>query len=235
MAIYRDVFTVEAKTDGSPVTAADRAAERIIVEALSTLTPDIPVVAEEAMAAGAMPDVSAGRFWLVDPLDGTREFVKRNGEFTVNIGLIDKGSPVLGVIVAPTRNRRYGGWRRGGEGHAVMTENGGADRPIRVRPVPTQTPIVVASRSHRTPELEAYIARLAPGDQRMAGSSLKFCLVAAGEADIYPRLGRTMEWDTAAGHAIVEAAGGSVSLIDGSPLRYGKPGFENPHFIVRGG
>jgi 3'(2'), 5'-bisphosphate nucleotidase len=116
-----------------------------------------------------------------------------------------------------------------------MAEDGGGDRPIRVRPVPARAPIVVASRSHRTPELETYIARLAPGDQRMAGSSLKFCLVAAGGADIYPRLGRTMEWDTAAGHAIVEAAGGSVTLLDGTPLRYGKPGFENPPFIVRGG
>jgi len=214
---------------------ADRVAERIIVAALGRLDPELPVVAEEAAAAGNVPDVSAGRFWLVDPLDGTKEFVKRNGEFTVNIGLIDQGRPVLGVIVAPTLDRLYVGWSSGSTRHAVMAEGDGPDQPIRVRPVPLERPIVVASRSHRSPKLEAYINRLKPGDSRIAGSSLKFCLVAAGEADIYPRLGRTMEWDTAAGHAIVEAAGGKVTRLDGEPLRYGKPGFENPHFIVRGG
>jgi 3'(2'), 5'-bisphosphate nucleotidase len=234
MAIYRGQFAVDAKADGSPVTAADLAAERLILAALAQLTPAIPVVAEEAVAGGARPDISRGRFWLVDPLDGTKEFAKRNGEFTVNIGLIENWRPVLGVIVAPASDRAYAGWSAGGERRAVMAEGAGGDRPIHTRPVPAEGPIVVASRSHRSPELEDYIARLHPGDARIAGSSLKFCLVAAGDADIYPRLGRTMEWDTAAGHAIVEAAGGTVTRLDGAPLGYGKPGFENPHFLVRG-
>jgi len=234
MAIYREQFAVDAKADGSPVTGADHAAEQIIVAALARLKPDIPVIAEEAVAAGRVADISSGRFWLVDPLDGTREFVKRNGEFTVNIALVDAGAPVLGVVLVPTLDRVYAGWCHAGARVAIAADGAGPDRAIRARPLPAERPIVVASRSHRSAELEEYIAGLKPGASRVAGSSHKFCLVASGEADIYPRLGRTMEWDTAAGHAIVEAAGGSVTLLDGSPLRYGKPGFENPYFIVRG-
>jgi 3'(2'), 5'-bisphosphate nucleotidase len=229
---YHRLAVARAKADGSPVTDADQAAEALILAGLKRLTPEIPVVAEEEVAAGRVPDISGGRFWLVDPLDGTREFIKGNGEFTVNIGLIEEGRPVLGVIHIPTQRRGYAGMVA--ERFVVAADEDGPDRPIAARPVPPRDLVVVASRSHRTPELEAYIARLPAKSSASAGSSLKFCLVAEGRADVYPRLGRTMEWDTAAGHAIVEAAGGRVQLLDGGPLVYGKAGFENPNFVVEG-
>ena len=227
---YREGFAVEGKADGSPVTAADRAADELIVARLQALAPVIPVVSEESHADGARPDVSGGRFWLVDPLDGTKEFVNRNGEFTVNIGLIDKGVPVLGVILVPVTGRLY--WGAAGLGAGV--ENGAAPTPIRARKAPADGLTVAASRSHRNPALEAYLATVRMKDQKVAGSSLKFCLVAEGEADLYPRTGPTSEWDTAAGHAIVLAAGGHVEMMDGTPLAYGKPNFLNPEFVVRG-
>ena len=230
LEFYREGFSVEGKADGSPVTAADRAADDLIVARLQALAPDIPVVSEESHAAGARPDVSGGRFWLVDPLDGTKEFVSRNGEFTVNIGLIDKGVPVLGVILVPVTGRLY--WGAGGLGAGV--ENGAAPTPIAARKAPADGLTVAASRSHRNPALEAYLATVRMKDQKVAGSSLKFCLVAEGEADLYPRTGPTSEWDTAAGHAIVLAAGGHVETMDGAPLAYGKPNFLNPEFVVRG-
>jgi 3'(2'), 5'-bisphosphate nucleotidase len=230
LEFYREGVAVEGKADGSPVTAADRAADDLIVARLQVLAPDIPVVSEESHAAGARPDVSGGRFWLVDPLDGTKEFVNRNGEFTVNIGLIDKGVPVLGVILVPVTGKLY--WGAAGLGAGV--ENGAAPVPIRARQAPADGLTVAASRSHRNPALESYLATVRMKDQKVAGSSLKFCLIAEGEADLYPRTGPTSEWDTAAGHAIVLAAGGHVETMDGAPLAYGKPNFLNPEFVVRG-
>ena len=232
LEIYASDFAVEAKADASPVTAADDAAERIILAHLARLTPDIPVIAEEQVAAGIVPDVSGGRFWLVDPLDGTREFVSRNGEFTVNIALVRDGRPALGVVVAPARGLVYVG---AGPGRATRQQGSGPAEPIAVRGPAADGLVVLVSRSHRSPETEDWL-RDVPVKRRIdAGSSLKFGLLAAGEADLYPRLGRTMEWDTAAGQAVLEAAGGRVETLDGRPLRYGKPGFENPHFVARGG
>lgn len=230
LGFYRDGFSVEGKADGSPVTAADRAADDLIVARLREIAPDIPIVSEESHAEGSRPDVSGGRFWLVDPLDGTKEFVNRNGEFTVNIGLIDRGVPVLGVILVPVTGRLY--WGATGLGAGLEAEAG--SHPIAARKAPEDGLTVAASRSHRNPALDAYLATVAMKDQKVAGSSLKFCLVAEGEADLYPRTGPTSEWDTAAGHAIVLAAGGHVETMDGAPLAYGKPGFLNPEFVVRG-
>ncbi len=235
MAHYAEGVDIEvrAKDDASPVTAADEAAEVFILQALETLTPEIPVVAEEAMAAGTRPDISGGLFWLVDPLDGTKEFLARNGEFTVNIALIQDGEPVAGVVHAPAMAMT---WAGAGAGSATYSE---ADRPaigIAVRQPPKDGLVVVASRRHgAAKELDSFLADYDVAEQMEAGSSFKFCLIASGKADLYPRFGRTMEWDTAAGHAVLLAAGGSVTRADdGSPLRYAKPGFENPHFIARG-
>jgi len=235
MAHYAEGAAIEvrAKDDASPVTAADEAAEACILQALETLTPEIPVVAEEAMAAGTQADISGGLFWLVDPLDGTKEFLARNGEFTVNIALIQDGEPVAGVVHAPAMAMT---WAGAGAGSATYSE---ADRPpqgIETRQAPEDGLVVVASRRHgTTKELDRFLADYHVAEQMEAGSSLKFCLIASGKADLYPRFGRTMEWDTAAGHAVLLAAGGSVTRADdGRPLRYAKPGFENPHFIARG-
>ena len=230
MAVYATDFAVRGKDDQSPVTEADEAAERLIVPALQALTPDIPVVAEEAVAAGQVPMIGTS-FWLVDPLDGTREFVSRNGEFTVNIALVHAGEPVLGVVYAPALGRLFAGAR----GAGAWAEDAQGRRAIRCRPVPEAGLTVVASRSHGdAAALEAFLAGRRVAALANAGSSLKLCLVAAGEADLYPRLGRTMEWDIAAGHAVLAAAGGRVADLAGAPLRYGKPGFENPHFAAWG-
>jgi 3'(2'), 5'-bisphosphate nucleotidase len=230
MAIYATDFAVQSKTDQSPVTRADECAEALIVPALRALRPAWPVVAEEAAARGEAPAV-AQTFWLVDPLDGTREFVARNGEFTVNIALVHDGQPVLGVVLLPVKGRLFSGV----VGQGAWAETAGERRAIRVRPVPAGGLWVADSRSHGD---EAALARFLQGKRVAgritAGSSLKFGLLAAGEADVYARFGRTMEWDTAAGHAVLLAAGGSVCTLDGQPLRYGKPGYENPHFIARG-
>ncbi len=233
LEIYATDFEHETKDDKSPVTAADLAAEAIIEAALGELYPEIPMVAEEAASEGRLPDISGGRFWLVDPLDGTREFLSRNDEFTVNIALVVDAEPVLGVVHAPALNVTYTGVREVG---ATGIENDGPAVSLAVRPAPAGGVTVVASRRHGDPEA---IDRLLRGHtvsaRRTAGSSLKFCLVAAGKADIYPRFGRTMEWDTAAGHAVLAGAGGRVTDAHGAPLRYGKPGFENPPFVAWGG
>lgn len=230
MQIYATGFTVRGKEDSSPVTEADEKAEAVILEALRDLTPNIPIVAEEAVAAGEEV-VPGAIFWLVDPLDGTKEFVNRNGEFTVNIALIENGVPVLGVVFAPAIDRLFAG----ASGQGAYLEEGGSRRAIQVRRVPDEGYTVVASRSHSDPtELAAFLGDKSIAELRNAGSSLKICLVAAGEADLYPRLGRTMEWDIAAGHAVVRAAGGCLSDLDGTEMSYGKPIFENPHFVVRG-
>ncbi len=236
MAVYATDFTVRGKGDTSPVTAADEQAEAVILAGLARLAPGIPVVAEESVAAGRMPDVSGGRFWLVDPLDGTREFVNRNGEFTVNIALIEGGAPVLGVVLAPAVGGPVGRLFAGAVGHGAWVEDGQGRRPIHCRAVPAEGLTVVASRSHGdAAALDTFLAGRRVAKRTNAGSSLKLCLLAEGEADLYPRHGRTMEWDIAAGHAVLAAAGGQVWTIDGSsPLAYGKPGFENPHFYAAG-
>ena len=236
MAVYATHFAVRGKGDASPVTEADERAEAVILAGLARLAPGIPVVAEEAVAAGHMPDVSGGRFWLVDPLDGTKEFISRNGEFTVNIALIDQGVPVAGVVLAPAVGGADGRLFVGAAGHGAWVEDAQGRRPIACRPVPAEGLTVVASRSHGdAAALDAFLAGRHVAQRADAGSSLKLCLLAEGAADLYPRHGRTMEWDIAAGHAVLAAAGGGVWLIDGSaPLRYGKPGFENPHFYADG-
>jgi 3'(2'), 5'-bisphosphate nucleotidase len=220
-----------AKEDRSPVTDADEEAEALILARLAEHFPGVPVVAEEAMAAGA--SVEAGHhFFLVDPLDGTREFLSGNGEFTVNIAEVKDGVPVMGAVYAPAKNRLFLGEL--GQGALEMTGDMSASRKIAVRPAPEGGLVAVGSRSHNDEKTAAYLKRFTVKDYVSAGSSLKFCLVAAGEADIYARAGRTMEWDTAAGQAVLMAAGGSMSLWDGTPFTYGKPGFENPAFVAKG-
>jgi len=232
MDIYATDFDVTKKGDDSPVTQADQKAEAVILAGLATIAPGIPVVAEEAVAAGDIPDVS-DRFFLVDPLDGTKEFISRNGEFTVNIALVEHGRPVLGLVYAPAIGRLFSG--AAGLG-AWLDEDGQAKREISCRAVPADGLTVVASRSHGDETaLDAFLNGRKVASRTNAGSSLKLCLVAAGEADLYPRLGRTMEWDIAAGDAVLRAAGGRVTVVaDGADLRYGKPGFDNPHFAASG-
>ncbi|HXI86009.1 MAG TPA: 3'(2'),5'-bisphosphate nucleotidase CysQ, partial [Parvularculaceae bacterium] len=224
LRVYAGDFAVDAKEDASPVTAADRQCEEIILNGLSALAPEIPVLAEESAAAGRIPDLGE-TFFLVDPLDGTKEFVSRNGEFTINIALVRKGRPVLGVVYAPAIGRLYAGGTGLGALRLDIGETGarGGRRAITARPVPEQGLVAVASRSHATPETEAFLKSLAVGEFAVAGSSLKFCLIAESAADVYPRLGRTMEWDTGAGQAVLEAAGGRVVVHpSGEPLSYGK-------------
>lgn len=229
--VYGTDFDVTRKEDASPVTEADERAERLIIDAVRREIGDaFPIVAEEAVAGGDTPDVGDRPFWLVDPLDGTKQFVKRQGEFTVNIALIEHRRPVLGVVHAPALDASYWGSPLG----AFAATDGTDARAIACRPLPGAGVIAVASRSHRNAETDAFLARYDLADSISAGSSIKFCLVAAGKADVYPRTGRTMEWDTAAGHAVVRFAGGTVSTMDGDELLYAKPGFENPHFVVSG-
>lgn len=229
----RETFTVQTKGDESPLTEADLAADRIILPALRALTPDIPVVSEETVTEEhrtALPE----RFWLVDPLDGTKEFLKRNGEFTVNIALIEHGRPTLGVVSAPALGLL---WYAAGPGTARAEREGGPARPIMIRKRPAEGLTVMASRSHAdTDKLNTFLngLHLPVHELRIAGSSLKFGLIAEGEADFYPRLGPTSEWDTAAGHAVLIAAGGRVTTLDGDDLRYGKPGLRNPPFVAHG-
>lgn len=238
LAFYAEAeeIVVREKDDKSPVTEADVAAETMILDMLRSLTPDIPTVSEEAMSEGDNPDVSGGRFWLIDPLDGTREFLSRNGEFTVNIALIENGVPVAGVVHAPALAMTWCG-ASGGDTPKIanFSETDKPTMQIRAREIPEEGATVVASRRHGdTDKLDGFLADYKVKDNLSAGSSLKFCLVASGRADLYPRFGRTMEWDTAAGHAVLLAAGGQVTTEDGAPLAYGKAGFENPHFIARG-
>jgi 3'(2'), 5'-bisphosphate nucleotidase len=229
--VYRSDFAVECKDDRSPVTEADRRAETLILDALRRdVTDAFPIVAEEEVAAGRLPQVGEGPFWLVDPLDGTKQFVERKGEFTVNIALIEHRRPVLGVVHAPAIAATWWASPLG----AFATTDGGPAAPIACRPVPEKGLVAVASRSHRNAETDAFLARYDIGEAISSGSSIKFCLVASGRADLYPRTGRTMEWDTAAGHAVVRFAGGSVTDMQGDELVYGKPGFDNPHFVVWG-
>ncbi len=232
LEVYAQDFGVTHKSDTSPVTEADQRAEHIIHAALVAAAPEIPVIAEEAVAAHGLPDPVPPRFWLVDPLDGTKEFINRNGEFTVNIALIDNGRPVLGVVGVPALDLLYTG---AGPGTATRQRGNGPVEPISARTIPAEGAIVVHSRSHSDDaKLAPFLAKLTTPQGKPSGSSVKFCLIAEGEADYYPRFGTTMEWDTGAAQAVLEAAGGVVESVDGGPLRYAKADFRNPHFIARG-
>jgi 3'(2'), 5'-bisphosphate nucleotidase len=231
---------VEWKADSSPVTEADRAAEAVIAAALASIAPGVPVIAEEAACAGRVPETGA-EFFLVDPLDGTKEFVRGGNDFTVNIGLIRAAAPVVGVIYLPATGKLFWGVAGAGAWRARLVDGAIVEREaISVRAAPDGPIAVVASRSHRTPETDAYIGRYDVEKLVSAGSSMKFCAVASGKADLYPRMGTTMQWDTAAGDAILRAAGGTVVTLDGQPLTYGpggKPGadaYRNPWFVALG-
>ena len=228
MEVYgRPDFGTRAKSDNSPVTEADEAADALIRAELAQAVPGIPVVTEEAADSHSL---RAERFITVDPLDGTKEFVQRRGDFTVNVALVENGVPIRGVVYAPAQGRLF--YTRA-DGSSVEELADGTQRPLRVSTPDNAALRVVASKSHRDAATDDYIRRYAVADVKSAGSSLKFCLVAAGEADFYPRLGRTMEWDTAAGDAVVRGAGGKVLRMDDhSALTYGKPGYENPFFLV---
>jgi 3'(2'), 5'-bisphosphate nucleotidase len=240
MAVYGTDFSVAHKVDDSPVSEADLGSERAIAAVLAAAMPDVPIIAEEAVSAERRPEIGRS-FLLVDPLDGTKEFISRNGEFTVNIALIENGVPVTGVVLAPALSVAYaasaaGAWKGTIAADLDTVEDWTA---IRVRPAGPH-PVAVASRSHMNPATSDALAQAACGEHRSIGSSLKFGLLAEGAADFYPRLGPTMEWDTAAGDAVLRAAGGAVVTLDGAPLRYGKIGidkmrdFENPHFLAAG-
>lgn len=226
-------FDVRAKSDDSPVTAADLAADAVISAALRAAFPDVALVTEE-QAASHM--VQATTFFIVDPLDGTKEFVQRRGDFTVNIAYVVDGAPLRGIVYAPARDRLFytDSTGRSVEETAPFAKDAvGNLRTISVSEPDNAALMVVASKSHRDQATDDYIAKYQVRDMTSAGSSLKFCLVATGEADLYPRLGRTMEWDTAAGHAVLTGAGGLVVRFDDhQPLTYGKPGFDNPFFIA---
>jgi 3'(2'), 5'-bisphosphate nucleotidase len=231
-AVRRRGFAVERKGDDSPVTEADRAAEAILLQALARHAPGIPVVAEEEVAVGRVPDLGKA-FFLVDPLDGTKEFVRGGNDYTVNVGLIVDRAPVLGLVLAPEQGRLFMGLV--GRGGAVEDEQG-RKKTLQVRPRPERGLTVVASRSHLNAATLAYVEALPqPAERVSVGSSLKFCLVAEGSADLYPRLSPTSEWDTAAGHAILLAAGGRVDGIDGTPLLYAKEAFLNHGFAATSG
>jgi 3'(2'), 5'-bisphosphate nucleotidase len=228
--IVRRGFDVEQKGDLSPVTEADLAAELVILAALARAAPGVPVIAEEEVAAGRIP-AHGGTFFLVDPLDGTKEFVRGGDDYTVNIALVVDGSPIVGTVFAPATGRLHGGIA----GQSAWLDEGGGRTAIACRTCPTP-PIVVASKSHFTQNTSDYLALAAPGcGYEAVGSSLKFCIVAEGRADLYPRLSPTSEWDTAAGHAVLLGAGGRVDAPDGAPLSYGKPAFLNRAFIATGG
>ncbi|MEH8022164.1 3'(2'),5'-bisphosphate nucleotidase CysQ [Rheinheimera metallidurans] len=230
MAIYQQdnvAFNITDKTDQSPLTAADLAAHQLIVNALSKLTPELPILSEEAADISWDIRQTWQRYWLVDPLDGTKEFIKRNGEFTVNIALIEHGEPILGVIYAPVLNKTY--YASKGAGAFVKTATGITAAKVSI---PGKVIRVVGSRSHPSPDLAEYLAQFAQHEMVPVGSSLKFCLVAEGAADVYPRFGPTMQWDTGAGHIIALEAGASVSFTGISSKVYQRENLLNPNFMV---
>jgi 3'(2'), 5'-bisphosphate nucleotidase len=231
MRVYAEPFEVTQKDDKTPVTEADLASERVIVDMLTQVCPDIPVVSEETVPEAGFSSPAA-RFWCVDPLDGTKEFVARNGEFAVLIGLIEHGRPVLGVVHGPAAGVTYAAY---GPGTAMRRLNGSDFAPIRARAPGPHGIVVVHSRSHENSRrLAEYFDGRAVIERKQCGSALKFGVLATGEADFYPRFGTTMEWDTAAGQAVLEAAGGHVLGLDGAPLSYGKPGLKNDGFLAWG-
>ena len=234
MAIYESPdFAVRAKSDSSPVTEADEAADRLISAGLAAAFPDMLIVTEEQAASHS---ARADNFLIVDPLDGTKEFVQRRGDFTVNIAYVEAGVPIRGVVYAPAKNRLFyteADGRSVEEAGPFAKDVKGTVAPVSVAEPDNGALMVVASKSHRDAATDAYISQYAVADMKSAGSSLKLCLVATGEADLYPRLGRTMEWDTAAGQAVLLGAGGRMIRFDNhEPLTYGKPGYENPFFIA---
>lgn len=230
MTIYRQPFAVEYKRDESPLTAADKGAHEVIAAALATLTPDIPVLSEESGPEVMAERLGWSRYWLVDPLDGTKEFVARNGEFTVNIALIQDGKPVWGLVYAPVPDRLWYGGK--GLGAWRIDESGTAAIKTHAH-VEGEAWKVVGSRNHLSQATRDYLAPLGEIELVSMGSSLKFCIIAEGGAELYPRLAPTCEWDTAAAQAVLEGAGGSVTQLDGSPLRYTKPDILNPWFVAR--
>ena len=230
LGVYDGPINVTVKDDDSPLTQADQAAHGVICDALSQLTPQWPVVSEESDDAAKALRLTAECYWLVDPLDGTKEFIRRNGEFTVNLALIHHGRPVFGIVHVPVQRLTYwgglglGSWRRSDQGQQAIKVS---------PPLPGQVLKVVGSRSHLTAETQVYLAGLGEYELVSVGSSLKFCLLAEGRAHLYPRLGPTCEWDTAAAQAVVEGAGGHVETLEGEPLRYGKNEILNPWFVAR--
>jgi 3'(2'), 5'-bisphosphate nucleotidase len=230
LEVRRRGFDVERKEDRSPVTEADRAAEALIVAGLREAVPDIPVIAEEEVAAGRIMQ-PAPTYWLVDPLDGTREFAAGNDEFAVNIGLVRDGRPLLGVVAIPATGELFSGI----VGRGACKQIGAHRTPISARLPPEEGLTVLASRYHgSSTRLDEFLRGKRVAKVINFGSSVKFCRLAEGVADLYPRFGRTMEWDTCAPQAVLEAAGGTVRTFDGEQLRYGKPGWENPHFVCTG-
>lgn len=231
LTVYATEFDVESKADESPLTQADLASHNCIAAGLAQLTPDIPIISEEDGLPGFEVRGQWERYWLIDPLDGTKEFVNRNGEFTVNIALIDAHRPVLGVVHVPVQDKTYIGC----EGRGSELRDAGSVSKISVAAASNSPVRIVGSRSHRGTSLDAFLAKLGDHDMVAMGSSLKFCTVAEGNADIYPRLGPTSEWDTAAAQAVVEQAGGQVLELDGKPLSYNaKADILNPWFVVTG-
>lgn len=230
LEIYKTDFEVEFKDDKSPLTAADIASHDIIDAGLRKLTPDIPILSEESANASWREREHWQRFWLVDPIDGTKDFTKRTGEFTVNIALIENGEPVLGVVTAPALDEAFWGIKDEG---AWKRDSSGQERRIQVVEPPAEKR-VVASKNHLNDETRSFIESLGAHKLVQAGSSLKFCRIAEGEADIYPRIGPTCEWDTGAAHAVLNAAGGKVQTLEGEALRYGKEDVYNPNFVASG-
>jgi len=233
---------VETKADTTPVTVADHEAEAVLLEGLQQVAPGVPVIAEEAVAAGRIPEVTDA-FFLVDPLDGTRAFIKRSPEFTINVGFVEGTHPVFGIIYAPALDLLFAtlGPDEAVETHIAPDTEGVRLDDLCLTRLHTRAPdpkalVAFASRSHAKHDTDAFLARLPIAETRKASSSLKFCLIARGEADLYARLGQTNEWDTAAGHAILAAAGGCVTTVDGRPLLYAKSAgnFANPHFVAWG-
>lgn len=231
MRFYENCASVTRKGDSSPLTDADRASHDFLMESLPGLIPGIPIISEESQEPVTIASAAADRFWLVDPLDGTKEFLKRTGEFTVNIALIEQGRAVMGVVQAPAVGLIYFADAKDGAFRRRRREE---PSPIRVQAANPERPKIVASKDHAGPLVQALLSRMPNAELKSMGSSLKFCLVAEGQADIYLRDVPTMEWDTAAAQCIVEAAGGTVCTLDGHPLQYGKAGLKNPTIVTFG-
>lgn len=232
MKIYAGDFDVRSKADATPVTLADEESEKLILAGLARLTPDIPAASEEQVSRDGGWKTAPRMFWLVDPLDGTREFASRNGEFSINIGLVADRRPVLGAVHGPVMDIV---WASAGPGTAAVWRGRAAPQPIRARRIPPEGATLLESRSHGDrAALDAFCGEHKIAGRRQSGSALKLGLLAEGVADVYPRFGPTMEWDTCAGHAVLDAAGGRIETVSGGPLLYGKPGLRNPDFIAWG-